>query len=245
MIRRREFLAGLAGAAASPLVANAQQMAEPVVGVIGLGTDPGATSEAFLAAFRKGLSQTGYVEGQNVTVEYHRLEDQSDRLPALMADLVRRRIAVIVTGSTPTSLAAKNATASIPIVFASGQDPVQLGLVASPERPGGNATGINFFNGEVAAKRLALLHQLVPTAVRVVVLLNPANAAITATILRDVQAAAGVMGLQIQTLSAATISEIDAALATIVRERPDALLVAGDPFFGSRYEELATLAVRE
>ena len=183
-----------------------------------------------------------YLKGQNVTVEYHWLDGQYDHLPALMADLVRRRVAVIATpGSNPASLAAKAATTSIPIVFGVGEDPAKLGLVASIARPDGNATGINFFGQEVAAKRLGLLHELVPKAVRIAVLVNPAN---TETELRIVQEAAPTIGLQIQILNATTIGEIDAAFATIERERPDALFVAGDAFFTSRRVQFATLTAR-
>ena len=179
-----------------------------------------------MAAFRKGLGETGYVEGRNVTVEYHWLEGQFDRLPALMADLVRRRVAVIATPSIAASIAAKAATATIPIVFGVGDDPVKPGLVASLARPGGNATGVNVFAQEVNAKLLALLHELVPKAVRVAVLVNPANAPITETTLRDVQEAARAIGLQIQVLNATTIGEIDAAFAALAHDRPDALFVA-------------------
>ena len=211
----------------------------PVVGFIRDGTAD--ASARYVAAFRKGLSEVGVVEGQNVTVEYHWLEGRHDRLPALMADLVRRQVAVMATvGNVPT-LAAKAATATIPIVFGVADDPVRLGLVASFARPGGNATGINFLNQEVASKRLRLLHELVPNAVRVAVLLNPAN---TETELRIVQEAAPTIGLQIQILNATTIGEIDAAFATIERERPDALFVAGDAFFTSRRVQFATLTAR-
>jgi putative ABC transport system substrate-binding protein len=178
-----------------------------------------------------------------VTVEYHWLEGQYDRLPALIADLVRRRVAVIAAaGSAPAALAAKAATATIPIVFAVGADPVQLGLVASLARPGGNATGINFFVQEVVAKRLRLLHDLVPKAVRVAVLLNPASGPIAETTLREVQEAAPTIGVQIRVLNATTIGEIDAAFATLARERPDALFVAPDGFFASRGVQFATMA---
>jgi len=223
-IRRRKFLATLGGAAAAwPLAARAQQSAMPVIGFIRDGTAD--ASARYVAAFRKGLSEIGVVEGQNVTVEYNWLEGRYDRLPALMADLVRRQVAVMATlGNVPT-LAAKAATATIPIVFGVGEDPVRLGLVASFARPGGNATGINFFNQEVASKRLRLLHELVPNAVRVVVLVNPANASGTETLLRIVQEAGPTIGLQIQILNATTIGEIDEAFATIERERPDALFV--------------------
>ena len=205
----------------------------PVVGFINGGSADAV--RAFVAAFRKGLNETGYVEGQNVTVEYHWLEGQYDRLPALMADLVRRQVAVIATpGTTLAALAAKAATATIPIVFGVAEDPVRLGLVASLARPGGNATGINFFLQEVVAKRLRLLHDLVPKAVRIAVLVNPANAPTAEATLREVQEAAPAIGLQIQILNATTIGEIDAAFASLARERPDALFVAPDGFFGSR-----------
>jgi ABC transporter substrate binding protein len=173
-MKRREFIAGLGGAAAWPLAARAQQPGIPVIGFVNGGS--GVAFTAYVSAFRKGLSEGGYVDGQNAKVEYHWLEGQYDRLPAVMADLVRRRVAVIATpGGDTTSPAAKAATAMIPIVFGVAQDPVKLGLVASLARPGGNATGFNFFNQEVVAKRLGLLHELVPEAVRIAVLVNPAN----------------------------------------------------------------------
>jgi len=199
-----------------------------------------------VAAFRKGLQESGYVEGQNVAVEYHWLEGQYDRLPALMADLVRRPVTVIaIPGSGPAMRAAKAATATIPIAFGVAGDPVQLGLVASLARPGGNATGVNFLSEEVAAKRLRLLHELVPTAARVAVLVNPANAAATENTLRDLQEAAPIIGLQLRVLKATTIGEIDAAFAALARERPDALFVGPDGFFSSRRVQLAILAARE
>jgi putative tryptophan/tyrosine transport system substrate-binding protein len=244
-MRRREFILALGGAAATwPLAARAQPKTLPVVGFIN-GGSPDAASR-FGAAFRKGLNETGTIEGQNVTVEYHWLEGQYDRLPALVADLVRRRVAVIATpGTTPAALAAKAATATIPIVFGVGDDPVRLGLVASLARPGGNATGINFFVQEVVAKRLRLLHDLVPKAVRIAVLVNPANAPNTESTLRDVQQAALAIGLQIQILNATTIGEIDAAFASLARERADALFVVGDGFFTSRRGQFATLTARD
>ena len=247
-MRRREVIALFGGAAASsllrPLVARAQQPAMPVIGFInGSSAD---TSARFVAAFRKGLNETGSVEGQNVTVEYHWLEGQQDRLPALVADLVRRRVAVIATpASTPAALAAKAATATIPIIFGVPEDPVRLGLVASLARPGGNATGINFFSEEVVAKRLRLLHDSVPKAVRVAVLVDPANATGAETTLRAVQQAAPAIGLQIQILNATTIGEIDAAFAALAREHPDVLFVAGNSFFTSRRGQFAILAARE
>jgi putative ABC transport system substrate-binding protein len=217
-----------------------QQPALPVVGFVSGGS--AEVSADRVRAFRKGMSEAGYVEGQNVTVEYHWLEGRYDRVPALMADLVHRQVAVIVTpGTLSDALAAKAATATIPIVFGVAEDPVQLGLVASLARPGGNATGINSFNQEVAAKRLRLLHDLMPKAVRVAVLLNPASAANAEATLRDVQQAAPTIGLQIQILNATTIGEIDAAFASFARERPDALFVAADAFFASRRVQFATL----
>jgi putative ABC transport system substrate-binding protein len=195
------------------------------------------------AAFRKALSETGYIEGQNVMVEYHWLEGQYDRFPALMADLVRRRVAVIAMPAfTAAAPAAKAATTTIPIVFGVAEDPVKMGLVASLARPGGNATGINFLASEVVAKRLGLLHDLVPKAVRVAVLINPANATTAETTLRDMPEAARVLGLQITVLNASTSREIEAAFATLVRDRTDALFVAPDGFFSSRRVQFATLA---
>jgi putative ABC transport system substrate-binding protein len=242
-MKRRAFITFLGAAAALPFATRAQPSALPVVGFIRVGSAD--ASARFAAAFRKGLNETGYVEGRNVTVEYHWLEGQYDRLPALLADLIRRQVAVIATPGDVPSLAAKAATATIPIVFGVGGDPVQLGLVASLARPGGNATGINFFVHEVAAKRLRLLHDLVPKAVRIAVLLNPANATIAEITLRDLQAAAPSMGLQIQVLNASTIGEIDAAFATLARERPDALFVAGDALFSSHAMQFLTLAARD
>ena len=213
----------------------------PLVGFL----TAGSADAARVAAFRKGLNQTGYVEGQNVTVEPHWLEGQYDHVPALVADLVHRRAGVIATIGAPAAVAAKAATAAIPIVFGVGEDPVQLGLVASLARPGGNATGINFFSQEVVAKRLRLLHDLVPKAARIAVLINPANASAAETILRDLQEAAPTIGLQIRILNATTIGEIDAAFATLARERPDALFVGPDGFFNSRGVQFATLTARD
>ena len=243
-MRRREFITLLGGAAVAwPLAAQAQQSAMPVIGFIRDGSAD--TSARFAAAFRAGLNETGYVEGQNVTVEYHWLEGQYDRLPALLADLIRRQVAVIVTPGMVPTRAAKAATATIPIVFSVGDDPVQLGLVASLARPGGNATGINFFTQEVVAKRLRLLHDLVPKAVRIAVLLNPGNPSVAEATLRKVREAAPKIGLQIQVLNASTIGEIDAAFARFAHERSDALFVAADAFFVSQRAQLATLAARD
>ena len=242
-MQRRQFIRLLGGAAAWPLAARAQQPAMPVIAFIRDGSaEPNAR---YAAAFRKGLNETGYVEGQNVTVEYHWLEGQYDRLPALLADLVRRQVAVIATPGGVPALAAKAATAVIPIVFAVGEDPVKLGLVGSLARPGGNVTGINQFVQEAVAKRLRLLHEMVPKAVRVAVLVNPRNSSVAETTAGEVQKAAPTMGLQVQILNATTVSEIDAAFATLARERLDILLVAGDAFLGSRRVQLATLAARD
>jgi putative ABC transport system substrate-binding protein len=241
-MRRRAFITLLGGAAAWPLTARGQQPALPVIGLINARS--AETSVRIGAAFRKGLNEAGYVEGQNVTVEYHWLDGQYDRLPSLMADLVRRRVAVIATpGSNPAALAAKVATTTIPIVFGVGEDPVKLGLVVSLNRPGGNATGINFFASEVTAKRLGLLHQLVPKAVRVAVLINPANVSTAEATLRDIPDAAREIGLQIQVLNASTSREIEAAFA-LARDRADALFVGADGFFASRRVQFATLATR-
>ena len=228
-----------------PLGARAQQPALRVIGFINGGA--AATSARYSAAYRNGLNETGYVEGQNVIVEYHWLESQYDRLPALTADLVHRQVAVIATpGSIPAALAAKAATATIPIVFGAPEDPVQIGLVASLARPGGNATGVNWFAQEVTAKRLRLLHDLVPKAVRLAVLVNPTNILTAEATVQEARQAAPTMGLQIQMiLNASTTGEIDTAFATLVRERPDALLVAPDGFFSSRRGQFAALTARD
>jgi putative ABC transport system substrate-binding protein len=245
-MRRRQFITLLGGAAAVwPFAARAQQPAMPVVGYVNVGSPETQASARRTTAFRKGLNETGYVEGQNVAVEYYWLEGQYDRLPALMADLVRRRVAVIATpGFVSGALAAKAASTTIPIAFGVGEDPVKLGLVASLARPGGNATGINFFASEVVAKRLGLLHELVPKAVRIAVLINPANAPVAETTLREVPEAARAIGLQIQVLNASTSREIESAFATLVRDRAEALFVAPDGFFISRRVQFVTLAIR-
>ena len=243
-MRRRDFIKVIAGSTAVwPLAVRAQQATIPVVGFVDGGSLDASASRA--AAFRKGLNETGYVEGQNVTVEYHWLAGQYDSVSLLMADLVHRKVAVIAAPVTTIALAAKAATTTIPIVFDTGDDPVKLGLVASLARPGGNATGINIFVQEVVAKRLRLLHDLLPKAVRVAVLLNPANASSTEATLREVQEAAPALGLQIQIHNATTIGEIDAAFTTLAREHADALFVAPDTFFTSRRVQFATLTARD
>jgi len=242
-VNRRQFITLLGGAAAWPLAARAQQAAMPVVGYLS-GATFETTGAYVRGAFRQGLKDTGYVEGESVTIEYRYAEGQFDRLPTLAADLIRRGVAVIAAPSGAAAVfAAKAATPTVPIVFLVGEDPVGLGLVASLARPSGNLTGINFFVNELAAKRLELLRELVPAANRVTVLVNPTNPT-TGTMLRDVEPAARAMGLQIQVLNASTSREIDAAFATFAHERPDALFVSSDPFFLSRRLQLAHLATR-
>jgi len=238
-IGRRELLAALGGAAVAwPLVARAQQAAMPVVGVLG-GASLDALAE--LRAFRQGLKEVGYVEGENVAVEYRSADNRIDRLPELAADLLRRRVAVIAAADMASTRAAQAATTTIPIVFLVGADPVSRGLVASLARPGGNATGINVFTGELVAKRLGLLRELVPGATRVAALVHSADADADSTS-RDVEATARAMGLQIQVFKPSTSREISAAFAIFMRERPDALFVGPGPFFNTRRVQLVLLA---
>jgi putative tryptophan/tyrosine transport system substrate-binding protein len=241
MSTRREFITLLGGAAAAwPLVVRAQQAAMPVIGFLS-GRSPGEAAYA-IKAFHQGLKDGGYVEGQDAAIEYRWAGGQYDQLPALAADLVRHQVAVIVaTGGVVAGLAAKAATATIPIVFISGDDPVRLGLVASLNRPGGNATGINFFVSAMEAKRLGLLRDLLPTATLIAVLLNPSYAGFEVQS-RDVQEAANALGLKIHVLHASSEQAIHAAFTTLARMRADALLVGADPFFNGRREQLVTLA---
>jgi putative ABC transport system substrate-binding protein len=242
-MRRRDFITLVGGTAAAwPLAASAQQPAVPVVGFLAL-TSPDTRADR-MRAFRQGLKDSGYIDGENVAIEYRWADNQIDRLPELVADLVRRRVAVIVaSGGRAPALAAKAATTRIPIVFGVGEDPVRLGLVASLARPGGNATGINFFNLELAAKRLELLRELVPAAIRVAVLINPTNSAAESTV-GDLEVSARAMGLQIHVVNASTSGEIDAAFATLMREQPNALFIGGGAFFTSRRVQLVHLASR-
>jgi putative ABC transport system substrate-binding protein len=242
-MRRRDFITLLGGAAAWPITARAQESRLPVIGFVsGLAPEDASIRGA---TFRKGLAESGIIDGQSATVEYHWLDGQYDQLPSLMADLIRRRVAVIATpGSGPASFAAKAATNTVPIVFGVAEDPVRRGLVASLARPGGNATGINFLAVEVVSKLMGLLHELVPKAVRIAVLMNPANTTNLESTLREAREAASALGLQIQVIEASTVTEIEKASEALVRERADALFVAPDAFLGSRRVQLAILAAR-
>jgi putative ABC transport system substrate-binding protein len=245
-LRRREFITLLGGAAAWPLASRGQPLVIPIVAFVNGGSANNVSTSRNASAFNKGLNEAGFVEGQNVRVEYHWLDGQYDRLPALMTDLAGRRVTVIATpGSMPATLAAKAATTSIRIVFGVAEDAVQLGLVASLAHPGGNATGINFFVAEVAAKRLRLLHDLVPKATRVGVIVNSSNTSSADLTVEDIQKVAPSMGLEFQIFNAATVGEIDAVFASFAREQPDALFVAPDGFFTSRAVQFALLAARE
>jgi putative ABC transport system substrate-binding protein len=244
-MRRRDLLGSLGCAAiAWPRAARAQQPTLPVVVFLNGGQPD--NSAHYTAAFRKGLSEAGLVEGRNVTVEYHWFAGQYDRVPELVADLVHRRVSVIASPGFPSgSLAAKAATATIPIVFGVGDDPVKLGLVASIARPGGNATGVNFFSHELISKRLGLLRELVPKAARIAVLVNPDYTDAAEAIFREARQAAPTLAMQILAFSARSINEIDTAFSAIARERSDALLIGGDGFFSSRRGQFAALAVRD
>jgi len=244
-LRRREFITLAGGAAVAwPLAARAQQPAVPAIGLLD-SRSPDALADR-LRGFRQGLKDTGYVEGDNITIVYRWAENQFDRLPELAAELVRRRVAVIVATAGPAvAFAAKAATTTIPIVFAVAEDPVRLGLVTSLARPGGNLTGINFLTAELVTKQLELLRELVPRAARVAVFVNPANVTYVESTIRDAEAAARAMGLQLRFLRASTSREIDTAFATLARERPDALFVGNDAFFNSRRVQLVQLAAHD
>jgi putative ABC transport system substrate-binding protein len=241
-MKRREFIMLLGGAVGWPLAARAQQKALPVVGFLNAQSPEGFAQP--LRAFRQGLKEAGFVEGENVTIEYRWAENQIERLPALAAELVRRQVAVIAaTGGNAVALAAKAATATLPVVFLVGLDPVKLGLVASLARPGGNLTGLNIFSNELPAKCLELLRELVPRIARVAVLVNPASPT-AATDLREVDGAARAMRLQTHVLNASSSRELEAAFAAIARERPDALFVGLDAFFTGRRVQMVQLAAR-
>ena len=241
-MKRRAFITLLGGAAAWPLTARAQQPTMPVIGFLNAASPEAYTDR--VRAFRQGLRDAGYLEGDNVAVEYRWAEGRYDRLPALAAELVRRQVAVIVAIPTVSALVANSATATIPIVFAVGDDPVKLSLVSSLAHPGGNLTGVNFFGAEVVSKRLELLRELIPGVGRLAVLVNPTNATLSETTVRGVEAAARGTGVQVQIFNAGTSREIDAAFANLARERSDAVFVGGEPFLTSRRVQLATLAAR-
>ena len=241
-MNRRRFVGSVAGALlALPVAARAQQKAMPVIGVLSTATSSALTP--FMAAFRQGLSEAGYVEGQNLAIEYRSAEGHYDRLPALAADLVGRKVDLILANSPPSALAAKGATSTIPIVFRGGSDPVGEGLVASLARPGGNLTGVFLIAGELTAKRLELLSELVPKARVIALLVNPNNST-AERIIRDVQEAARTKGLQLHVLKASSESEIDTAFASLVQRHAGALVVGADPFLSSRREQLVALASR-
>ena len=241
-MKRREFLALLGAATAWPLAVHAQQQPMPVVGFLNAAS-PGPLRQQ-VAAFLAGLKEAGYIEGKNVTVEYRWAGGQYDRLPALVADLVRQQVSVIASGGgAPAALAAKAATTTIPIVFGAGADPVGLGLVASLNRPGGNITGVYQFTSGLEAKRLGLLHEMVPKATSVAVLINP-NFADAESQLRDVQEAAARLAVQLIIVRANAESDFDAAFSTLVRQQAVALLVCGSPFFNERREQLVALTAR-
>ena len=240
-LRRRAFITILGGAAAWPIAAGAQQSALPVVGFL---NSRGPSEDAYiLAAFRQGLKETGYVEGQNVVVEYRFAQNQYDRLPVLATDLVRRQVAVIVV-NTPAALPAKAATTTIPIVFLTSVDPVEMKLIASLNRPGGNLTGVTVLGVEIGPKQLQLLHEVIPAATTMAVLINPANPAIAEAQSRDMHAAARTLGLAAHVLHASTERDFDMVFATLVQLRVGALAIGSDPFFTSRTEQLAALALR-
>jgi putative ABC transport system substrate-binding protein len=242
-MRRREFITALGGAAAWPLVARAQQLPIPVIGFLDPRSLEGVANR--LRGLRQGLKETGHIEGENVTIEYRWAENQMDRLPDLAAELARRQVALIIaSGGRDPALAAKVATTTIPVLFLTAEDPARLGLVASLARPGGNLTGINFFNAELATKRLELLRELVPGTKRLAVLINPVDAANSDSTLKAIEPAARAIGLQIQVLSASTSREIDAAFAIIGRDRPDAIFVGQTPFLNGRRVQIAQLAAR-
>jgi putative ABC transport system substrate-binding protein len=239
-MQRRKFIALLGATAVWPLVARAQQSATPVIGYLGPALD---TRQHWIAAFRRGLRAEGFVEGQNVRIDYRSADDVT-KLPELAADLVRRQVAVIFASGPPAALAAKRATSSVPIVFVSGGDPMQMGLVSSFHRPGGNVTGFSILVSELVAKRLALLHELLPAAKRIAVLVNPANAATAEPTVRDAAVVGRALALDIRVFNASTRGEIDAAFAAFSQWRPEALFVGPDPLFSTEREQLITLTAR-
>ena len=242
-MRRREFIKVIAGSAAAwPLAARAQQPLMPVVGFLNAASAEGYTRQ--LTAFLKGLGEAGYVDGRNVTIEYRWADGRSDRLPAMVADLVQRQVAVIAATSTPASLAAKASTTTVPIVFETGADPVRLGLVANLNRPGGNITGVTQLSQEVAPKRLQMLHELLPMATSIALLINPSEPTAAETQSRDVLSAARNLGLELHVLNASSESDLDGVFAEVTKMRVGGLVIGGSPFFTSRTKQLGALALR-
>ena len=241
-MNRREFITGVGGAAAWSLAARAQQSAMPVIGFLNQASADGY--RPMVMAFRQALQESGYVEGRNVAIEYRWAGGHNDRLPAMVAELVQRQVTVIAATTTPAALAAKAATTSIPVVFETGGDPIALGLVTSLSRPGGNVTGVTQLNVEVAAKRLELLHELLPTKIVAALVVNPTNPAVTEVVLRASQAAAQRLGLDLHVLNASSESEFDGVFANVIQLRAGGLVIGSDAFFNSRSEQFAALALR-
>ena len=243
MSNRREFITLLGGAVAWPLAARAQQAAMPLIGYLGVSSFEKSAGTS-LHAFKRGLAESGYVEDRNVTIEYRWADDEYDRLPALAVELVQRGVEVLVAAGSPAALPAKAATTVIPIVFMIGSDPVELGLVAGLNRPGGNLTGVAYLNVEVAPKRLELLHELIPTAKSIALLVNPANPAVADAQAKELQAAISTLGLNLMLVKASNPLEMEDAFATLVRERVEALQIGVDPLFGNHVDQLVALAAR-
>ncbi|MFL6951292.1 MAG: ABC transporter substrate-binding protein [Xanthobacteraceae bacterium] len=241
-MKRREFITLIGGAAAWPLAARAQQSAMPVVGFLN-SSSPGGYAPR-VTAFRQGLNEAGYIEGRNVTIEYRWAEGHHDRLPELAADVVRRKVTVITATTTPAALAAKAATATIPVVFETGGDPVKLGFVANLNRPGGNLTGVTNLNVEVTPKRLEVLHEIIPTATTFALLINSSSPGLAESTTRNVRASARTLGVALHVVSATTDNEIDDAFASLAKVRAGGLVIGSDSFFTSRSERLASLALR-
>ena len=242
-IGRRKFITLLGGAAAWPINGRAQQAAMPVIGYLGVSSFEKSAGRS-LHAFKRGLAESGYVEDRNVTIEYRWADEKYDRLPALAVELVQRGVAVLVAAGSPAALPAKAATTVIPIVFMIGSDPVELGLVAGLNRPGGNLTGVAYLNVEVAPKRLELLHELIPTAKSIALLVNPANPVVADAQAKELQAAISTLGLNLMLVKASNPLEMEDAFATLVRERVEALQIGVDPLFGNHVDQLVALAAR-
>jgi putative ABC transport system substrate-binding protein len=240
-MRRREFVVGLGGAVAWPLAAHAQKVTTPLIGFLGISS-PEKMGGGVLLDFKRGLADTGYVEGQNVTIEYRWAEEQYDRLPSLAMELVQRGVTVLAAPGSPAALPAKAATRDIPIVFMVGSDPVKLGLVASLNRPGGNLTGVSYFNEEVAPKRLELLHEFVPEARSFALLVNPANSTLAAAQIKELKPAADAIGLHLDIVEASNAVDLEEAFATLARERFEALQLGVDPLFGNHIDQIVALA---